>query len=112
MNINYHIVIAGGSSYMPSIEYLQTLYRIISNKDAINVWCSLTTFNQYPTLMSELQENCKRLNLKLHSFGDFDPQSHLGGQILNSIRMGLPLEEFSPGAKLRMRKELNENINL
>ncbi|KAA6437097.1 hypothetical protein FEM33_20275 [Dyadobacter flavalbus] len=111
MKVNYHIVIGGGSAYIPSVQFLQNLYRIVDNKTSLTVWASITTFNHQPMLLKELQQNCDKLGLKLCKFGDFDPQSHLGGQILDSIRLGIPLEEYSPGSKLRMRKELTENIN-
>jgi len=111
LEVHYHIVIGGGSAYIPSVQFLQNLYRIINNKTTLNVWASITTFNQQPMLLKELEHNCDKMGLKFRKFGDFDPQSHLGGQLLDSIRLGLPLEQYSPGARLRMRKELTENIN-
>lgn len=111
LEVHYHVVIGGGSAYIPSVQFLQNLYRIVNNKTTMNVWASITTFHQQPMLLKELEQNCDKMGLKFRKFGDFDPQSHLGGQILDSIRIGIPLEQYSPGAKLRMRKELTENIN-
>lgn len=112
MDVVYHIVIGGGSAYLPSTNFLQQVLRIIPGRESVRVWASITTFNQYPQLLEELVQNCKKMGLTLNFFGDFDPQSHLGGQILDFIRQGMPLDRYSPGARLRMRKELEENITI
>lgn len=112
MEVFYHIVIGGGSAYLPSINFLQQMLRIVPERESVRVWASITTFNQYPQLLEELVQNCKKMGLTLKFFGDFDPQSHLGGQILDFIRQGIALDKYSPGARLRMRKELEENITI
>lgn len=108
----FHVVIAGGNAYAPCVEYLQNLYRVIENKSSIIVWANITSFNQHPELLDELKKNCSLMDLRFEKFGDFDPQSSLGNQILNNIRLGLPLEEYTPGAKLRMMKDLKDNITI
>ena len=112
MTARYHIVIGGGSAYIPSVNYLQQIVRIVPDTTSITVWASITSFNQHPKLLEELKQNCQKLGLDLKAFGDFDPQSHLGAVILDLIRLGTPLDDYYPGALLRMRKELSENITI
>lgn len=112
MKARYHVVIAGGSAYIPSVNYLQQIVRIVPDASAITVWASMTSFNQHPRLLEELTQNCQKLGVELKYFGDFDPQSHLGGVMLDLIRLGTPLEEYYPGALLRIQKELAENITI
>lgn len=112
MKARYHVVIGGGSAYIPSVNYLQQIVRIVPAVNSITVWASMTSFNQYPKLLEELTQNCQKLGLELKCFGDFAPQSHLGGVMLDLIRLDTPLDKYSPGALLRIQKELSENITI
>ena len=108
--VKFHIVIGGGGAYKASIDYLQKILKALNNEFEVTVWQSLTTFNNFPTLAKELQTNCQRVGLLLRPFGDFEPSSNLGEQILNGIRQGYGLNEFPTGAKLRLKKELNDHF--
>lgn len=110
-NANFHVVIGGGGAYAPSIEYFQKLLGILPKSISINVWESITTFNNFPHLAQELNQNCAILKIPKHRFGDFDPSSNLGGQILSGIRLGYSLNDYQTGARLRLKRELSENFN-
>ncbi len=106
----FHIVIGGGGAYTPSIEYLKKMLNVIKADFEIVVWKSITTFNNFVSLAEELKANCKKLNIPLRQFGDFDANTFIGGQILDGIRRGLAQSEFPIGAKLRLSKELKDNF--
>ncbi len=104
---HFHIVVGGGGAYAPSVAYLQKILKALQEQFKVTVWKSITTFNNFPVLAEELQHNCQVMNLTLKGFGDFEPSSNLGGQILDGIRKGYKLEEYQTGARLRLKKELN-----
>lgn len=104
---HFHIVVGGGGAYAPSVAYLQKILKALQEQFEVTVWKSITTFNNFPVLAEELQRNCQAMNLTLKDFGDFEPSSNLGGQILDGIRKGYKLEEYQTGARLRLKKELN-----
>ena len=58
----------------------------------------------------ELKQICHDLAIRFRQFGDFDPSSHLGNQILDGIRLGYGFNDYQTGARLRIKKELNENF--
>ena len=107
---HFHIVIGGGGAYAASVDFLQKMLKALNGKFKVTIWQSITTFNNFPELTSELKNNCAKLNLHTRSFGDFDPSTHLGGQILDGVRKGYSLNEYQTGAKLRLKKELNDNF--
>lgn len=107
---HFHIVIGGGGAYKPSIEYMLKLLKVLGGQFEITIWQSITSFKNFPELSSELKHNCDKLQLHLQKFGDFDPSTLLGSQILDFIRKGAGLSEYSAGARLRLIKELKENF--
>lgn len=101
----FHIVMAGGSAYVPSGQYLDQIGEV-AKEFQINVWKSVTSFRKYPELSKELEAYCQRANYPLYKFGDFEPESDLGGQILDGARRGFKLSDHQIGAMLRLRNEL------
>lgn len=108
---HFHIVIAGGGAYFASIEYLRKIGLAINGKFEITVWKNITSFDNMENLAEELENNCKSKNRVLAQFGDFEPHSSLGGEILENISLGLSLEDYGIGASLKMYQELKENFN-
>jgi len=51
-----------------------------------------------------------RRALRYRRFGDFEPSTLLAGQVLDGIRKGFALSDYTPGARIRLKKELNENF--
>jgi hypothetical protein len=108
---HFHIVVAGGGSYYASIEYLRKISLVMKGQFQLTVWKNLTSFSNLDILADELEKNCKARNQNLAQFGDFEPHSSLGSEILENISLGLPLEAFNIGASLKMYQELKENFN-
>ncbi len=109
-DILFNIVIGGGGAYKASVDYLQKIVSVLKGEFKIIVWENITSFNQFPVLSTELGANCKSMGLQYKRFGDFEPSTLLGGQILDGIRRGYSLSDYSPGARIRMKKELKENF--
>ena len=108
---HFHIVIAGGGAYHASIEYLRKIGLAINGAFEITVWKNITSFENKEKLAQELEENCKSRNHTFAQFGDFEPNSSLGSEILENISLGLPLKDYGIGASLKMYQELKENFN-
>lgn len=106
----FHIIMAAGTDYQPCVEYLQKIIAAVKGELRIIVWENLNSFQQFPALSAELARNCKLLQLELRKFGDFDGSSLLGKQILDGMRSGFGLGDYPPGARIRLKKELNENF--
>lgn len=70
----------------------------------------MATFRKFPHLTQELRENCKDSGLVFRRFGDFEPESFLGAEILTGIRKGLALDTYTIGPRLRLQRELQINF--
>ena len=110
IEVVFNVVIGGGGAYKASVDYLQKIVSVLNNEFKIIVWENITSFNQFPALSAELADNCKRLGVRYKRFGDFEPSTLLGGLVLDGIRRGYSLNEYSPGARIRLKKELKENF--
>lgn len=108
--ITFHIVIGGGGAYNPSIDYLLRMFDLVKTDFEIVVWQSMATFRKFPHLTQELRENCKDSGLVFRRFGDFEPESFLGAEILTGIRKGLALDTYTIGPRLRLQRELQINF--
>jgi hypothetical protein len=108
---HFNIVIGGGGAYRPSIEYFQKLMKALKNEFEVTVWQNIYSFSNFPDLAEELEENCKRLNIRLREFGDFEPNSDLGSSILDGIRKGYGMQDYTFGPKLKLSMELRVNFN-
>jgi hypothetical protein len=112
MNFTAHflVVIAGGGSYLASVNYLNKIFEAVNHEYPITVWKNITSFKNSEILTEELQENCDENDLKLAQFGDFEPNTSLGIQILDHISLGSPLEAYKTGARLKMKSELLQHF--
>lgn len=106
----FHVVIAGGSSYTASVAYMHKMFKILNGEFDILVWQNLYTFQKWEALSEELAGNCRNIDLKLIPFGHFEPKSNIGAHILEQVRKGNGINSYPIGARLRMKKELKENI--
>ncbi|MEO6685517.1 MAG: hypothetical protein ABIN24_06110 [Dyadobacter sp.] len=109
--IIFHVVIGGGGAYNASVDYLIKMEEVTGKKFLINVWQSMATFRKFPHLAQELHENCLNAGLNCYGFGDFEPESYLGSQILAGVRQGIGIDEFTTGPKLRLQRELEINFD-
>jgi hypothetical protein len=108
---HFHVVVSGGGSYAACTDYLMKIHKVLKGEFAITVWKNIYGFGGWETLSAELEHNCQAINVELLEFGDFEPNSNLGGQIMDQIRRGKPLEDYSWGAKLKMTMELRQHFN-
>lgn len=102
----FNVVIGGGGAYRASIEYLQKLLKALKGEFEVVVWLNITSFSKFPELAEELAKNCTKLGLTLKRFGNFDPSSNLGSSILDGIRKGYALQDYSTGARLALKNDL------
>lgn len=107
-DVTFHIVMAAGGAYLACGEYLSKIYDAIQGQFRIIACENIHTFKQYPKLSQELKDHCTEMGIEYGSFGDFDSNSLLGTQILDGIRNGYSLDQYRPGARIRLSKELRE----
>ncbi|ADQ17064.1 hypothetical protein Lbys_1345 [Leadbetterella byssophila DSM 17132] len=106
----FHIIMAAGGAYRPCGEYLEKMVAVLGGQFEVTAWENLNTFKQYPDLSNELASKCQAMEIQHERFGDFDANSLLGIQILDGIRKGYGLEQYKPGARISLRKELREHF--
>jgi hypothetical protein len=111
LEVKFNVIIGGGGAYKASIDYLQEILSIANGDFEIMVWANINSFSQFPSLLKELENNCKKLGLQFKSYGDFESSTLLAGQILDGVRKGYSLDDYSPGARIRIKKELKENFS-
>lgn len=107
----FHVVVAAGTAYKPSVNYLTQMMQTVGADFKIIVWKSITSFRKFPELADELEANCQKLGLEFRQFGDFEPNSELGGKILDGARLGLSLKDYQPGARMKLRGQLQLHFN-
>jgi hypothetical protein len=106
------VVIAGGAGYKATINYFVKLHSILKGEFKIVVYANLTSFSQFPELYKELHNNVKKMsNTEIVDWGDIQPSTFIGTQILDNIRRGGDLSNLSIGPKLKLLRELKTNFN-
>lgn len=106
----FHIVIAAGTAYKPSVNYLTQMIQTAGADFKIIVWKSITSFRKFPELADELEANCQKLGLPLRQFGDFEPNSDLGGKILDGARLGYGLQDYQNGPRMKLKGQLQTHL--
>ena len=108
----FNVVVAGGAAYKACVNYLIKLHTILKNKFRIVVYANLTSFSQFPELHKELHNNIKKMNnTEIVDWGDIQPSTFIGTQILDNIRRGGDISNLSIGPKLKLIRELKNNFN-
>ncbi|MBC7407737.1 MAG: hypothetical protein H7339_05050 [Arcicella sp.] len=108
----FNVVVAGGAAYKACVNYLIKLHTILKNKFKIVVYANLTSFSQFPELHKELHNNIKKMNnTEIVDWGDIQPSTFIGTQILDNIRRGGDISNLSIGPKLKLIRELKNNFN-
>ncbi|HEV7382460.1 MAG TPA: hypothetical protein VGN64_21845, partial [Dyadobacter sp.] len=107
----FHVISAGGGAYRACVEYLDKIIQVVSGRFRIIVWHNIGTFHQFPQLAKELSDNCELFGLELREFGDFNADTLIGKMILDGIRNGNSLDQYPPGARIRLQAELKNNFS-
>ncbi len=107
----FNVVVGGGGAYKASTDYLKEILSVVNGEFKITVWENTISFDQFPKLSKELADNCIKLGLDHKKFGDFNPSSLICGQVMEGARKGYSLADYSPGARIRIKKELKENFS-
>ncbi|MCF0057159.1 hypothetical protein [Dyadobacter sp. CY356] len=106
----FHVVIGGGTAYQSSVNYLEQIRAAVGNDFKIIVWKSITSFRGFASLVLDLEERCVKAGLRLRQFGDFEPRTAQGGEILDGARLGWGLENYSRGTRLKLKGQLQTDI--
>jgi energy-coupling factor transporter ATP-binding protein EcfA2 len=108
----FNVVVAGGAAYKACVNYLVKLHSILKSRFKIVAYANLTSFSQFPELHKELHNNIKKMsNTEIVDWGDIQPSTFIGTQILDNIRRGGDLSNLSIGPKLKLIRELKTNFN-
>lgn len=110
LSLHFHIIVAGGGNYQPCEQYLSKIFEAVDPWFELTAWKNQGTFSPFPQLSDQLDQTCEKLGIPLRNFADFDPDSYLGGRILNGIIDGLGLESYQIGPMLQLKRELNVNF--
>lgn len=110
LNIDFEInvIIAGGSAYVSSIQYLKSLYDLLKGKIKINAYANVNTFHNTMSLLDELKTLCDTQEINMVKFGDIHSDRESGKLIINNATNGKGNEAYTGiTTKMIMRTILN-----
>lgn len=106
----FNVIIAGGTSYVASVEYLKNFLVLIGGSFEVVVYANEFTFKGQSFLLEELRRfvtSTKGLIKSLIMFGNFFPERVSGTQIMEAMKMGKGREGLNSfSTKIIIRKEL------
>ncbi|MBO9681967.1 MAG: hypothetical protein J7502_04760 [Flavisolibacter sp.] len=109
-SFSFNIVVAGGTSFAPSCQYMKKISEAIAGKFPINLFVNEFTFKNNQDLIVEVQafgKNSKGVVKKVIPFGNIFPDRASGIEIMNNIKEGKGLDAYkSFAARLLIKKEV------
>lgn len=105
----FNIVIAGGSSYLASTNYLHTIVQLNEQNFNINIYVNEFTFQNYKPLIAEVENYAKANSICcVKYFGDFDIEADPHKRILQNIADGRGMEAHVFVQGIKIQKELKK----
>lgn len=104
----FHVVIAGNTAYMASMEYLKSMIQTLSGHFPIIAHANENSFYGFQEILDEAKNYCTKNQVEFRCFGDIDTQSHIGNQILNLIQQGAGIEAYDILEQLRIEEEFEK----
>jgi hypothetical protein len=105
-NFVLNVVIAGGTAYASSAQYLVSLVKAFKELFLIKVWVNESTFEGFQNQKADIKNLAARLNLNVGEFGDLT-QNVIKTAIVSNIEQGGGLNELS---NFMARKKLEREI--
>lgn len=107
--IKFNVVIAGGSAYIASMNYLEQIL-VLKDLFEITVYINEYTFSTTPELIEEVKNNADKIGIPFKKFGNIFPDRASGQEILINAKKGLGMSSYSSfAAKTQLKREL-QNI--
>lgn len=104
----FHVIVAGNTAYVASMEYLKTIIQTLSGSFKIFVHANENSFYGFTEIYEEAKKYCDKNKVAFKPFGDIDTQSHVGNQILNLIRQGAGIEDYDILEQLKIEEEFEK----
>jgi hypothetical protein len=105
----FNIVVAGGSSYLPSTHYLHNIVQLNKQNFCINIFVNEFTFQKNQPLFVEIENYAKDNNIHaVKYFGDFDTEAAPHQNILKNIAEGRGMDAYIFIEKIKIQKELKK----
>lgn len=106
----FNVIMAGGSSYIPSFEYLKRIIEPLKGKFDVIVYINEFTFQNYPALIDEIKaftKETKGLIKDIRQFGNIYTDRRSGQLITDNIKEGKGLAAYTSfAAKTIIRREI------
>lgn len=105
----FNIVLAGGSSYLPSTNYLHSIVQVNEQNFNIHIYLNEFTFQNYKPLVAEVEDYAQANNIHtVKYFGDFDTDAAPHKNILKTIAEGKGMDAYIFIEKIKIQKELRK----
>lgn len=101
----FHVVVAGNTAYMASMEYLKSMIQTLEGHFPIITHANENSFYGFQEILEESKNYCSKNQVEFRCFGDIDTQSHIGNQILNLIQQGAGIETYDILEQLKIEDE-------
>lgn len=105
-NFVLNVVIAGGTAYASSAQYLVSIVKAFKELFTIKVWINESTFEGFQNQKSDIKGLAAKLKLEVGEFGDLS-QNVIKTAIVSNIEQGGGLNELS---NFMARKKLEREI--
>ena len=106
----FNVIVAGGTSYMSSFNYLKEITTLIDGKFDVNVLINDFTFANYPILIEEIKAWAKGNKGKIKEvkqFGAILVDRASGQKIIDNVKLGLGLQDYTSfTSKTILKREL------
>jgi hypothetical protein len=106
----FHIVIGGNTAFKSSLEYLIQIIEVLEGKFQIVVHPNQFSFIGPARAEQQtfLENFCQQNNLHLVPFGNIDPESSVGKQIVHYAQQGKGLDDFDFFERLLIDEQIEQ----
>lgn len=106
---NFCVVIAGGGSYLASMEYLKDMNKVIGKNINLTAYYNENTFQSEPNkiALENLKEICQANEIEYKGFGNFYTDRSSGIQVLKNVSEGKSINEYNGFA---LKKTINTEL--
>ena len=107
----FHFVVAGGTDYVRSTQYLSSFVSLIAGLFEIYIRPNQKTFYGFGQLLEELKTystDKKNKITGIREFGDFDVTNAIGKEIVANMEQGKGKSELAYATKLKLNNEFEK----
>lgn len=104
----FHVVIAGNTAYVSSMEFLDNVFRTLEQQFHLIVHPNEYSFFGFSPLLAEIQNYCGVNLIDYQPFGDIDIQTDTGNQIIKYVQNGSGSADYDILEQMKIESEFEK----